>query len=103
MGLELKKELATGVEVTYWNIASVSKHENFIFTESMIHPMFMDGVEVTLFGYVSQEKRKEGKDNVSVEIIRLGSIENVERSEIRSYVYKQIKTLPEWENSIDIL
>jgi hypothetical protein len=103
MGLELTKELATGAVATYWKIASISTHINRVYTSNLfMAPMFMDGFEVVLLGYVDKLKRDDNKDNIIQENIRFEVPMNMNlTSDLRAYAYSQIKLMSEWSNAID--
>lgn len=81
-------ENENGTVVEYWNIGAVQ--EDFK----------GQGTEVTVYGYVSEETRRNGKQPPEARKFNLSGDEYVAGAD-RALLYAVIKQKPEFEGSID--
>ena len=95
MALELPKELASGVSGYYWRIIRVH-------VECDVETPYC-GIVMGL--YVNRQTRVGGKSILSSEVIKmdLADVDSTFSYDFRACLYNAIKTLPEWENSGDVL
>lgn len=95
MALELSKELDSGATGNYWRIVRVH-------VECDVENPYCS---IVMGLWVNRQTRLDGKSILSSEIVRmnLADIDSTFSYDFRACLYNSLKTLPEWENAIDVI
>lgn len=95
MALELSKELHSGATGNYWRIVRVH-------VECDVENPYCS---IVMGLWVNRQTRLDGKSILSSEIVRmnLADIDSTFSYDFRACLYNSLKTLPEWENAIDVI
>ncbi len=95
MALVLNTELSNGVSGNYWRISYVT----------VDCQKEMPTVDVKMALYISENHRKNGKDQISFVMLNFNllDIDATFSYDFRACIYNAIKQLPSWSNSTDAL
>ncbi len=95
MALVLNTELSNGVSGNYWRISYVT----------VDCQKEMPTVDVNMALYISENHRKNGKDQISFVMLNFNllDIDATFSYDFRACIYNAIKQLPSWSSSTDAL